>query len=85
MSNEPWNELNLAAAGRIRPSLAARVVAEALRRREALRENARGLVLAGAALACLVLVGIEVNARAVASARLAQWNEVADWVQSIER
>jgi hypothetical protein len=82
--NEPWNELNRAGALGLRPGLARRVLAEAARRHAQLRDNLRVMVVAGGALSLLILGAIELDARTVAPARLAEWGEVADWVQNFD-
>ncbi len=81
----PWSELRHAGESLLRPGLARRVLAEAAQRREAAQETLRMMVVAGAALSLLILGGIEVDARVEAPVRLAQWNQVADWVGNFDR
>jgi len=85
--NMQWNELQelcLEGGALIRPGLSQRVLAAVARRRAALQENLRVMVVATFALSLLILGGIEYDARTVAPVRLAQWDQVADWVHNFD-
>ncbi len=72
------------------PNLAARVLAETARRRSeanAARESARVMVMAAFALSVLLLGYVEFSGRqaeSAASARLNEWNGMAQWVATLE-
>jgi hypothetical protein len=84
----PWNKLNGAAERHLRPGLPARVLAAAAQHRAAaveLYDALRGMAVGGLAIAVLTFAGIETHARLVAPVRLAQWDQVADWVGYFDR
>jgi len=72
------------------PTLAARVLAETARLRaeaSAARESARVMVMAAFALSVLLLGYVEFSGRqaaSAASARLDEWNGMAQWVATLE-
>jgi len=85
--NVPWNEfqqLGLEGSGLLRPGLPQRVLAAVARRRAVIQDNLRIMVVGTFALSLLILGGIEYDARAVAPTRLAQWDQVADWVGNFD-
>ncbi len=85
--NMPWNELQelcLEGGAMIRPGLPQRVLQAVAHRRAAIQDNLRIMVVATFALSLLILGGIEYDARAVAPTRLAQWDQVADWVHNFD-
>jgi len=85
--NMPWNELEqlcLEGQALVRPGLPQRVLAAVARRRAAIQDNLRVMVVATFALSLLILGGIEYDARAVAPSRLAQWDQVADWMGNFD-
>ena len=86
--NMQWNELQelcLEGGAMIRPGLPQRVLAAVARRRAALQENLRVMVVATFALSLLILGGIEYDARTVAPIRLAQGDQGADWVHNFDQ
>ena len=76
----PWNKMELQGALHLRPGLAQRVLAEARRQRIAAQDNLRVMVMASFVTSLLLLAYIEIDARTVAPQRLAEWNQVADWM-----
>ncbi len=76
----PWNKLEQQGSLHLRPALAQRVLAEVRRTRVAARENLRVMVVAGFVTSLLLLAYIEIDARTVAPQRLAEWNQMADWM-----